>query len=453
MALLLRASNLKGNKLGEADIFHGSADGLFITDDKGIIRKVNRAGASFYGLTPKDLTGMDVKDLESQNVFRPSATSIVLQEKRTVTITQSLTMGQKTIVTAAPVFDDGGRILKVIGNIRDATLLQILESGMVSNCQPKKYSVNNMYVKKENDVTENHQMHQKLKMLSTVDTPILFLGESGVGKDYFAKILHSMSTRNQGPFININCGAIPENLMESEIFGYEPGAFTGAGRKGKMGLIEAAHGGTLFLNEIGELSLNLQVKLLQVLEEKKFTRIGGVKPVEVNFRLISATNRDLEELVRSNLFRKDLFYRLSVVSIRIPPLRERKQDIIALARHFLQKFNEQYNLKKKFSNEVLTCILNYSWPGNIRQLQNVIENLVVTSSNDTLHPSSLPLEVHCVNKIIDQQSFSLADAVAEAELKAIQHAKAACRTTYEIARFLKVSQATVVRKLQKYGLD
>jgi len=139
----------------------------------------------------------------------------------------------------------------------------------------------------------------------------------------------------------------------------------------------------------------------------------------VNFRLISATNRDLEELVRSNLFRKDLFYRLSVVSIRIPPLRERKQDIIALARHFLQKFNEQYNLKKKFSNEVLTCILNYSWPGNIRQLQNVIENLVVTSSNDTLHPSSLPLEVHCVNKIIDQQSFSLADAVAEAELKAM----------------------------------
>ena len=292
--------------------------------------------------------------------------------------------------------------------------------------------------------------------VAQVTSTVMILGESGVGKEVVARFVHNASLRRGGPFVTINCGAIPPNLLESELFGYEAGAFTGAKRQGKPGMIETASSGTLFLDEISDLPLDLQVKLLQVIQERRLTRVGGIQPIEVDIRIIAATNRDLAKMVERGEFRADLFYRLNVVPIVIPPLRSRRDDIIPLIYHFLAKHNNTLRYNKTISRETREVLTQYSWPGNVRELENLIERLVVTVEGDEIGVEDLPQhvkerDVNCNSKVIVEGVIPLREAVEEVERQLIKHAQEEHETTYEIAEALGVNQSTVVRKLKKYA--
>jgi len=294
--------------------------------------------------------------------------------------------------------------------------------------------------------------------VAPVNTTVLILGESGVGKEVVARFIHMSGPRRNGPFVNINCGAIPGSLLESELFGYEAGAFTGARREGKPGMIEMAAGGTLFLDEISELPTDLQVKLLQVIQERKLVRVGGVKPLNVDIRIIAATNRDLAAMVARGEFRADLFYRLNVVPITIPPLRERPDDVIPLIYHFLDRYNSAHGYKKVISEDAREVLTRYSWPGNVRELENLIERLVVTVEGDEITVRDLPraiLEEGGVSQphVVVGGIMPLRQAVEEVERQLIQRALAEKRSTYSIARLLGVNQSTVVRKIRKYAAN
>ncbi|MDI7246375.1 MAG: sigma 54-interacting transcriptional regulator [Bacillota bacterium] len=293
--------------------------------------------------------------------------------------------------------------------------------------------------------------------VALVNTTVLILGESGVGKEVVARFIHGTSPRREGPFVTINCGAIPATLLESELFGYESGAFTGARREGKPGMIDVASCGTLFLDEISELPGDLQVKLLQVIQERRLTRVGGVKPVDVDIRIIAATNRDLAGMVAKGEFRADLFYRLNVVPITIPPLRERPDDVIPLIYHFLERFNRAHGYRKAISEDAREILARYSWPGNVRELENLVERLVVTVEGDEIGPGDLPrqvLEERGLHRpgVVVGGIMPLRQAVEEVERQIIQRALSEKRSTYSIARLLGVNQSTVVRKIKKYAV-
>ncbi|MEA4924421.1 MAG: sigma 54-interacting transcriptional regulator [Syntrophomonadaceae bacterium] len=293
--------------------------------------------------------------------------------------------------------------------------------------------------------------------VAKVDSTVLIQGESGVGKELIADVIHSHGARSKGPLIKINCGAIPENLLESEFFGYEPGAFSGASRKGKIGLFELANGGILFLDEIGDMPLNLQVKLLRVLQDKEIIRVGGIRPIKVDIRIITGTNRNLTEMINNRQFRQDLYYRLNVVPIHVPALRERREDIPVLTNYFLEYFNHKYlasGTHKKLAPEVVDCFMKHDWPGNVRELENLIERLIVTTAQSYISMSDLPpwLDKSKTNNTGSSENISLRCAVEDTERKLLQYAFSRYKSTYEVARVLEINQSTVVRKAAKYGI-
>jgi len=293
--------------------------------------------------------------------------------------------------------------------------------------------------------------------VAKVDSTVLIQGESGVGKELIADVIHAHGVRNKGPLIKINCGAIPENLLESEFFGYEPGAFSGASRKGKIGLFELANGGILFLDEIGDMPLNLQVKLLRVLQDKEITRVGGIRPIKVNIRILTGTNRNLGEMINNRQFRQDLYYRLNVVPIHVPALRERREDIPVLTNYFLEYFNNKYltsSTSKQLAPEVVDCFMKHDWPGNVRELENLMERLIVTTAQPYISVNDLPpwLDKSHSSYTGDSESISLRCAVEDTERKLLQYAFSRYKSTYEVARVLEINQSTVVRKAAKYGI-
>ena len=295
------------------------------------------------------------------------------------------------------------------------------------------------------------QVFRIAKRLSAFNSNVLITGESGVGKEEVTRYIHRNSLRAKRPFVAVNCGAIPENLLESELFGYEGGAFTG----GKAGLFEAANGGTLMLDEVGEMPLSLQVKLLRVLESREVVRIGGNQAIPVDVRIISATNQDLEEMAKQGKFREDLYYRLNVVRLDIPPLRERPEDIPPLSLMFINRFNSQYGMNKQFTYPVLRELQKQVWRGNVRELKNTIENMFVLSSRDYLQIQDLPWRRDREQEPIKHEQTavqSLDEAVADFERQLLQSARQRCGSTRQMAAELKVDQSTVVRKMKKYGL-
>ncbi|MCK5350786.1 MAG: sigma 54-interacting transcriptional regulator, partial [Desulfobacula sp.] len=315
-------------------IFESSYDGLYITDGYAKTIRVNSAYERITGLSKKNLIGRDMNSLVNEKVFDYSVTLEVLEKKKPITIMQQVKGGKQLIVTGTPVFDEKNEILLVVTNVRDITKLNTLrdqlEDSKRINCRfyqtlqehdGIEHVLQEMVVKSQAMI----QVVKKAIKVANSETSVLLLGESGVGKSMLARIIHQMSPRKNDPFVKINCGAIPESLMESELFGYEKGAFTGALHSGKAGLIEAAHGGTVFLDEVGELKLDMQVKLLELIEDKTFLKIGSGNATKVNVNIIAATNRDLKQMMRDGTFREDLFYRLNVIPIDIPPLRERKE--------------------------------------------------------------------------------------------------------------------------------
>ncbi|WP_202710810.1 sigma 54-interacting transcriptional regulator [Sporosalibacterium faouarense] len=465
---LLDELSIKFNEISELKeqletIIQSSYDGLVVTDGYGNVQKTNRAWKRMTGYSD-DKEETSVQKIEEKNIVFPSATMLALREKRRISFMQKGKDGKNFLSTATPIFDENGNIKRVVTNIRDINELNKLRNQLEETKKLEKYhnsdkgkrekiefNTNNLVVNSQ----EFGEVLQISSNISTVDSTVLILGESGVGKEVVAKFIQNLSDRKDKPFVKINCGAIPENLIESELFGYETGAFTGARSKGKPGLIELAHEGTLFLDEIGELPLNLQVKLLRFLQEKKIVRIGGTKEKNVDTRVIAATNRDLYKMAMEGNFRLDLYYRLNVVPIEIPPLRNRKSDIIPLCYHFIKYFNKKYSCNKDITSEVEKVLLNYTWPGNIRELENIIERLIVTTTKNIIDEKDLPLFLYnegsgVYQGIMVEGIIPIKEAVEIVEKKLVEKAYAKYGTTYEMAKALNINQSTVVRKIQKY---
>lgn len=314
----------------------------------------------------------------------------------------------------------------------------------------------------EGIVAESPQMKEVVQLsrrVAKTDCTVLIQGESGVGKDEVARLIHSNSMRNEKPFYKVDCAAIPESLLESELFGYEPGAFTGATKSGKQGMLEAANNGTIFLDEIGDLQLSLQSKLLRVLQDQTIIRVGGTKTINVNVRIMAATNKNLSECIKKGLFREDLYYRLNVVPINIPPLRERIDDILAFLVYFRELFSERYDIVRECSPEVAHTLLSYQWPGNVRELKNLIERIFVTTPYEKVRLEDLPTHVlsnefnSSENAVSVNKIAPLKTAVKETEKQLLLKAILRYGSTRKVAKVLRVSQPTIVRKMQEYGLS
>lgn len=427
-------------------IFESSYDGMVVCDASGKIIKANSAWKNMVDVKEIPETA---EELEKNGMVCPSAALLALKEKRRVTFLQECKNQRKFIATGNPIYDKNNNIVGVVTNIRDIEELSRLNRNVLK--KGKKTAAVYPGV-----VTNSQEFGKVLELAAQAakyKSTVLLLGETGVGKEVVARLIHYLSPVKDGPYIKVNCGAIPEKLLESEFFGYEYGAFTGAIKGGKTGFFEQSHNGTIFLDEIGDLPLSLQVKLLQVIQDKTVRRIGSSRNEEIDIRIIAATNSDLKKMVDEGSFREDLYYRLNVISIHIPPLRERKEDIIPLAYHFLDVFNKQYGCSKEFAPDVSAVLDSYYWPGNVRELQNIIERMVVTSKDTEITCKDIPPYINQVFKahngqIIVNSIIPLKEAVTEVENQIICRAYKAYGNTYKIAEALGVNQSTVVRKLK-----
>lgn len=458
--------NLQDAELDLNAIMESAEDLMCISDGGGNKLRVSPSAIKLKGADPRDLVGKNVRELERMGVYFPSATRLALERKERVMVTQVTQTDRKLMVIANPIFNEDGEIVRVVSISKDITDLHQLERELeLTKELMERYEKELSELRQVNlddyEVVASSKTMQELFQLvarvAKVDSTVLILGESGVGKEIIAKMLHGEGNRREGPFIKINCGAIPETLLESELFGYEKGAFTGADRKGKPGLVELAHQGTLFLDEIAELPLNLQVKILRLLQEQEFVRVGGVRPIKVDIRIVTATNRDIEQMVEEGTFRRDLYYRLNVVPIRVPPLRERREDIPALVHHFLQRFSRKYARSRHLTPETMEFLFNYSWPGNVRELENIIERIVVITEGTTVTTADLPAELRPGDrknlKVRVNGIIPLRVATESVEEQLVMKAMNRYKNTYKAAEALGVNQSTVVRKMQKYGKD
>lgn len=443
------------------EILDAIHDDILIIDGQGIITHASSTFENVYDIKKEYAIGKSVIELEKEGYFKPSVTAIVLEKNEKVTMAQKNITGRDIVVTASPVHDSDGNIKQVISYSRDVTdYLNLEKQYSELELEVARYKTELDKLRSETTNLQSIISVDKKTMdimsiinrISYYDANILITGESGVGKSLYARLIHLKSPRADGPYIDINCGAIPENLLESELFGYEKGSFTGANKEGKVGLIESASGGTLFLDEIGELPLNLQVKILKLIQKKVITRVGGIEEIPVDFRLITATNKDLEALMQSGKFREDLFYRLNVISIEVPPLRERKADILPMIDYFVGQINDKYSMEKSFSGEALNMLVDYNWPGNIRELENILERLLLTSNENIITGIEVEqIQLHNGNPSEAVTSeIGLNEAIEELERKIVCDAYAKSGTTVGVAKELNISQATAVRKIQKY---
>lgn len=434
------------------DVFEYAFDEIFVTDEQGIVVRVNSTCERHYQLAAEELVGKHVKELQKDGIFYPSATLEVIEKKRPIELVQTTKSGEYLHVRTRPIFDDEGNLRRVISYSRDLTeLYQLRQKVEEMDNQLKTY-------KKELRETYEHEglifkslamqkIVDTIKKVSVVDSTVLVLGETGVGKSRLVRHLHEVSHRKHESFYEINCAALPTNLIESELFGYSGGSFTGANREGKKGLLESAHKGTLFLDEIGEMPLEIQAKLLQVLQEKTFRPIGGRELKKVDVRIVAATNRDLSEMVKQGTFRKDLYYRLNVIPIAIPPLRERTEDILPLIYHYLQHFNKKYGRDVKLAPSTLQMFVGYPWEGNNREIENVIERIVITV-DDVVTVEDLPLSMQ--EAAVEQSGQSLYKMLEEVERNIILKAYKTYGSSYKVAEFLQISQSAATRKIKKF---
>ncbi len=434
------------------DVFEYAFDEIFVTDEQGIVVRVNSTCERHYQLAAEELVGKHVKELQKDGIFYPSATLEVIEKKRPIELVQTTKSGEYLHVRTRPVFDDEGNLRRVISYSRDLTeLYQLRQKVEEMDNQLKTY-------KKELRETYEHEglifkslamqkIVDTIKKVSVVDSTVLVLGETGVGKSRLVRHLHEVSHRKNESFYEINCAALPTNLIESELFGYSGGSFTGANREGKKGLLESAHKGTLFLDEIGEMPIEIQAKLLQVLQEKTFRPIGGRELKKVDVRIVAATNRDLSEMVKQGTFRKDLYYRLNVIPIAIPPLRERTEDILPLIYHYLQHFNKKYGRDVKLAPSTLQIFVGYPWEGNNREIENVIERIVITV-DDVVTVEDLPLSMQ--EAAVEQSGQSLYKMLEEVERNIILKAYKTYGSSYKVAEFLQISQSAATRKIKKF---
>ena len=450
-------------------VFSSSSDGLVILDGRGNFIRMNKASQKLNGWDEKDIVGKNVSDMVDQGIVNRSVTMEILKTKRRVSLVIFVQTTKKhLLVTGTPVFNGNGDISMVVLNERDLTQLNAIQQRLdQTRLVAEKYKdelaeLSMIELKQQKIIAKSEEMRQvlriALKLATLTASNILILGESGVGKGILAKFIHQNSKRKGEPLIQINCAALPEQLLEAELFGYEKGAFTGAREEGKAGLFELAHGGTLFLDEIGDMSLTVQAKLLKYLDDNIIMRVGGIKSINIDCTIIAATNHDLRKLVDKKKFREDLFFRLNTFTIKIPPLRKRFDDILEMASFFLMKFNKEYGLNRRISYRGMDSLQSYSFPGNVRELMNVIKKAVVLSEEQTLDAMIERILKESYSPSIKTETSStahrnLSDALMVFEKEILKNATSRCQTTYELAGFLGISQTTAFRKLKKHGLS
>jgi PAS domain S-box-containing protein len=435
-------------------------NGVVVTDSDGYILYFNRPYGRFLGVNPDEQIGRHVTE-----VINNTRMHIVAKTgKAEINHTQKI-RGQNMVVQRIPIKRDG-RVVAVFGqvmfkDVRDvhalARKLSLLES-KVRHYEEELISIWSSRYTLESIVGVSEAMRSlKREALKAAGTnlPVLITGESGTGKELFAHAIHHASPRRLHPFIRINCAAIPKDLLESELFGYERGAFTGARSEGKPGKFELAHHGTIFLDEIGELPLTMQPKLLRALEEKEFERVGGTSVIQSDFRLIAASNQSLEEMVKRGRFRKDLFYRLNVIPLYIPPLRDRKEDILPLAFHILKQLSESAaSPEVTLDPEVQEVLMQHDWPGNVRELSNVLERAFCSLEGDRIRIQDLafPLRPHD-SEMESASCIPLKDAVSRIERDAILQALAACENNKtKAARLLGIHRTLLYKKMRRHGI-
>lgn len=450
------------------EIIENSYDGLYITDSSGKTILVNKAYERIFGVPRSQLIGEYMKDLVTKGILSTSITQDVVEKKEVITRTQTNANNKEVFITGNPIFDEEGNVHHVITNVRDITELISLNKKLQAEIdRADLYQSQLMNESSDENIVCNSQEFSSIlniaRKISRMDSTVLILGETGVGKEIVAQYIHKHSMRDDKPYIKINCGAIPQNLLESELFGYVPGAFTGASAKGKSGMFELADTGTLFLDEIGELPINLQSALLRVLQDHEVTRVGGQKSKKVDVRIVAATNQNLEEMIEEGTFRSDLYYRLNVVSINIPPLRERKDDIPKLAEKTLENLNQKYGVHKVMSPHFIRHLLRGDWPGNVRELRNFIEKQFVLSDETILDAPVTSSFAAKQTPSTEEENSSLpsietplptyAQARETMERDLIKRAMKQGGSTYKAAALLDMSQPTFFRKYKEYFPD
>jgi PAS domain S-box-containing protein len=442
-------------------VFDTSYDVIYVSDGEGNTLRVSSASEKLWGYKAEQLVGKHVAELEKEGVFNPSITRLVMEKKEKIQTIQTTKTGRRLMVVGTPIKDENGNVTRIINTSRDITEESKLKweledmKGLMEGYRQELIQLRKLHSIDENLIYRSQMMSMVVTLankVAEVDSTALILGESGVGKEVIASYIHNHSSRRDKPFIKVNCGAIPISLLESELFGYEKGAFTGASTSGKTGMFELANEGTLFLDEIGDMPMDTQVKLLRVLQDREIVRVGGTSSKKIDVRIITATNKKLEIEVKNGRFREDLYYRLNVVPILIPSLRERKEDIIPLCLHFLDKFNKSHNKMKVLSQNTLDYLQHYEWPGNVRELQNIIERLIVITEEDTIEPEHLPSLFRKMDDVSDvyiSHILPLKKAKDLLESKLISMAREKYKTTSKIAEVLEVNQSTISRKLNK----
>ncbi len=442
-------------------IINSSYDGIVVVDEYGNPVKSNEALKKLVLNLDEQKSGDNslINEVFEKSGLKRAITDIskqAMDKKTPISFIKRFGSLKEVLLTANPIISKkNSRVFRVMVNCRDITDLTNLKQQLQTSKELNEvYQLELERLRSQwlghSIVCNGPQMRKVIDLairVAKVDSTVLILGDSGVGKEVVARLIHNAGKRSKLPFIRLNCGAIPENLLESELFGYEGGAFTGAKREGKPGMLELAHKGTLFLDEIAELPLALQVKLLTVIQERVVTRLGGTKPIQVDLRILAATNRNIYSMVEQGLFRADLYYRLNVIPIVIPPLKERKEDIPFLISHFLQKFNEKHHQAKSIDTGAMDILYHYPWPGNVRELENLIERLVVITQSDIIGARELPINV--LNK---GSGFSVNGSFSLSEKEIITELYHRLQSTRKVAEALGVNQSTVVRKMKKYNI-
>ncbi|WVX80019.1 sigma 54-interacting transcriptional regulator [Niallia oryzisoli] len=439
-------------------------DEILVVNAKGeLLRYSEKIIEDFWQVDLKELIGKNIMDLVDKGYFTPSVSRLVMEKQKKVSVVQETSTGRKILAVGNPIFNENNELERIVIASRDIT-----ETSRLKNELEEIREKSELYKKELQHFKMKDQLSKKLiysspkmekvmnqvKKIADFSSTVLLNGESGVGKEVIAEAIHQFGRRAEKPFLKLNCGAIPENLLESELFGYVKGSFTGADKNGKEGYFKQANGGILFLDEIGEMPMHLQVKLLRVLQEQEVIPIGSTTPIKIDVQIIAATNKNLEKLVEEGTFREDLFYRLNVIPIKIPPLRERTEDISPLAFHFLQRLNEKYDRHYHLTPDAINMLECYSWPGNVRELQNIIERLVVSADQPAIDAEFVSQFLaygyeRKKMKPMVTRVMPLQDAIESVEEQLIVMAMNQYKTTTKAAKALGISQSSVSRKYQK----
>ena len=453
-------------------IIEYSSDGLFVVNSEGIVIEVNKAYEEMTGISKKEVLHRDITDLVSSQYFDKSAASIALETKTKTTIIQQIKQQKYFVVTANPILDRHQEVTMVVTSVRDISYLFHLQKQLLDSPHSSENTSDIPYNQKDFFIIykspQMKMIYQKIEQISPFPTNILITGDSGTGKEVLANLIHQLSAKPNQPFIKVNCAAIPNELFESEMFGYTGGSFTGAKKEGKPGFFEQANNGTILLDEIGEIPIQFQVKLLRVLQEKSITPIGSTKPIKLSFRLICSTNQNLEKLIQEKKFRLDLWYRINVVHLRIPPLKFRKEDIPPLVDQFKKEFCNKYKLTKEILPETMNTLMEYNWPGNVRELRNVMEYAIISTLSTHIAPSDLPDnvkenwnfeslllsddELPSYSPESPPNEMSLKSAIEYYEKEIILRALKSTTSIRSAAKILKTDHSSLIRKMRRLNI-